>query len=104
MDEKYSKLDSEHLEPALSEFYEEFISDRYNELPELNKGIEEKNFGIIEELSHKWKGFSAPYGFAGLAQIAALMETSAKNKDIESSQRLAKEVIEYLKYKKSKRG
>lgn len=104
MYEKYSKMDSEQLEPALSEFFDDFINERETEIIALQKGISEKDFQLIEELSHKWKGFSAPYGFAGLAEIAGKMENSARNNDIETSDQLAQEVIEYLKYKKSERG
>ncbi|MEC9281608.1 MAG: Hpt domain-containing protein [Bdellovibrionota bacterium] len=104
MDEKYTKLDSEHFEPALSEFFEEFITDRKTELKALNKGIKEEDFKFIEDLAHKWKGFSAPYGFAGLAQIAGQLELASKEKNIEKTKYLLKEVLDYLEYKIKNKG
>ncbi len=86
----------EGLEP----FSEKFLKDRITEFTEMKRDFESKNLETVKRLAHNWKGFSEPYGFAGLGTIAEALEQAAKNNNTEACFYLIQQVNTYLQRKK----
>lgn len=81
---------------GLESFYDEFIATRKEELKLLQEALGEQNYKLLSEQAHKWKGFSAPYGFQELEVLAAKLEEEALKADFERCLVLLNNVKEYL--------
>lgn len=84
----------EHLVP-------EFLEKRKKELASLFTWIEEKNYEEIRALTHKWKGYSEPYGFGRLGELAKDMNVAAHSQDHTTALKLFAEMKLYLKGKEA---
>lgn len=87
---------------ALTPFVEEFLADRNQEISELHKALAQSDFELIRATSHKWKGFSAPYGFHTLAKYAEVLEQAALNNNAKECEALLSEIKNYLEIKKQR--
>lgn len=65
--------------PGLEEFAEEFLLDRLKEVQKLTDSLKKRDFDGIKAIAHKWRGYSAPYGFGQLEKISILLEENASN-------------------------
>ncbi|MCH2534736.1 MAG: hypothetical protein MK008_09875 [Bdellovibrionales bacterium] len=84
---------------GLEDFTVEFCNNRIVEIDYLTSQLQQKKFSEIKSLSHKWKGFSSPYGFHHLEKIAHELHSKSQNEDYESCKNLIQEASEYLKQK-----
>ena len=92
---------SEHPIPELEAFYGEFLKDRLVDLAHLEASFATHDLMIVKEISHRWKGFCAPYGFGRLGLIASDLEIHAQNGDQAACAPLIKAAAAYLAIKKS---
>ena len=97
---KIQNLKSEIPLEGLEGFYPEFLSSREAELGDLKQALSGSDFTSIMALAHKWKGFSAPYGFGQLGLLAAELEEAARNNSLDQCKALTQEIAEYLTSKK----
>ena len=86
---------------GLESYYDEFLANREKEHQELLSALTQKNFTVIAEMAHKWKGFSEPYGFGQLGKIAKELEEMAKSGQDQKCQELLASVGAYLTHKKT---
>ncbi len=77
-------------------FYDEFLTNRKEELIILKEALAAGNFKILVEYGHKWKGFCSPYGFQELSELSILMEQSALKADAQGCQAILVRIDEYL--------
>jgi len=82
------QIPNEAPEPGLEPFVPKFIEDRLTEISTL---IEGKEIGAIKSVAHQWKGFSRPYGFSKLEEIAISIEKS----DLDGALKLLKQAKDY---------
>ncbi|MDO9181131.1 MAG: Hpt domain-containing protein [Bacteriovorax sp.] len=87
---------------GLENFFEEFLATRIEELSEIENALKVNDYKIIAEFAHKWKGFSAPYGFGILGQLGEEIERCLEEKDFENCRVLLKEAEVYLRVTKKK--
>ena len=99
-------LSSEIPWPSLVSYYEEFLDTRIVELDLIKTALKTKNYKVLVDFAHKWRGFSAPYGFGVLGQIALLLEECLEASNYDGCQSLIDEVEVYLSTKtfKQKKG
>ena len=69
------------------------------ELQELETFVANKDFDQIRQLTHKWKGYSAPYGFGRLGTLAEGMNTRAHEQDSGQCAAILSEIKTYLSNK-----
>ena len=81
---------------ALTPFVEEFLSDRGDEILQLTEALDQNDFELVRATSHKWKGFSEPYGFHTLGKYAEVLEQAAINNDSKECHVLITEIKKYL--------
>ncbi len=86
---------------GLEGFYQDFLTSRETELSELQSALSRADFAEVMSLAHKWKGFSAPYGFGHLGFLAAELEEAARDASLDLCQALAQEISDYLRSKKT---
>lgn len=94
-------ISKEKADEALAPFIKEFYSDRLNEIEQVDGAAQSGDFGLIKEIAHKWKGFSAPYGFNHLGALAIELESSAKAGNQSECQNYIAEVKKYMELKKA---
>lgn len=91
---------NEQHEPGLEPFLVDFVIKRFTELEELKSDLAVNNFNNLKSYAHNWKGFSRPYGFIKLEELAIKLEQSAIKQDKLTSAELLQEIEYYLKHKK----
>lgn len=89
----------EKPEEGLEPFIADFCKDRISEVEFLENQLQQNKFSEIQRLSHKWKGFSSPYGFHHLEKLAIELHLKSQNEDLDSCKNLIQEASEYLKQK-----
>jgi len=70
MDDSTNQNDNETPLEGLEHLVPDFLNKRKIELKELETFIADRNYDQIRQLTHKWKGYSAPYGFGKLGLLA----------------------------------
>lgn len=93
-------LSNEKPEPGLETFIPEFLDDRFNEINEIRKSLDSNDHSILHELTHKWIGFSKPYGFIWLEGAAKELKEIAREGKTEQASILIDKIEEYLEAKK----
>ena len=85
-------MQSDLEDPALIKFRPEFLQNRIKEITEV---LSKPDFEVMRSLSHNWKGFSRPYGFAELEVIASELGLKAKSKDLEACMQILTKAKSY---------
>jgi len=73
-----------------------YLDNCLRALPALKDAIQRADCEFIRVYGHGMKGCGAPYGFPKLTEIGAALERCAKARDVESIQRYATELGNYL--------
>lgn len=94
-DEIRKEAPQKGLEPYLHEFYD----DRLREIEVAHDYLERQNFDNVKELAHKWKGYSAPYGFNLLGQLGQELEVASLNKSEPESKSILELIDQYMQIK-----
>jgi HPt (histidine-containing phosphotransfer) domain-containing protein len=94
-------ISKEKADEALAPFITEFYADRLDEIKLVDGAAQSGDFSLIKEIAHKWKGFSAPYGFNHLGVLAIELESSAKSSDQSKCMDLVSKVKHYMDLKKN---
>jgi HPt (histidine-containing phosphotransfer) domain-containing protein len=85
------------IDPDIADLVPQFLENREKDLLSLEDLIRSKNASSISQLAHKIKGSAAGYGFDELSQIAASMETAAKEENFHLIEKLYQDAQQYLK-------
>lgn len=85
------KIDSD-----LKDIIPNFMSGRQKDIGLLETAIGESNFAEIQSIGHKLKGNAGSYGFDGLGQIGAGIETAAKEKKLDVIEKLFVDYKDHL--------
>ncbi len=90
------------IESDLQALIPGFLKNRTKDIIELQSLMNESKFEEIEKLAHRMKGSTGSYGFLEMSEIAALLETKAKNQNLNEIQQMInqlKEIIESTEVK-----
>ena len=98
---KVYDANSEMAQAGLEEFFESFMHSRLHELQILTLALDKLDYSTLLRIAHQWKGYSVPYGFGKLEQLAEQLEASAHAEEQVRCGELLAEVQEYLRHKKS---
>lgn len=82
--------------PGFEQFQAEFLKTRREELITLRLNLLELNFQALTNQTHKWRGFSAPYGFQELGLLADELEEQALSKNAQGCELVMLRVADYL--------
>ncbi len=92
-------INHEAVSPGLESFVPEFYRDRLREIELMGLLIKKPDLEAIRQISHRWKGYSAPYGFQTLAKLGAELEDCCTRGEVQRSQILIKVISSYLELK-----
>ena len=92
-------ITDESAEAGLEAFCLEFAQDRIEELPKVIESLNTCDYTALHEYTHKWIGFSEPYGFLWLADAAAQLKAHVKDGNIEEAKALVPLISSYLSEK-----
>ena len=73
-----------------------YIKHRRDDMPILKQALAEKDFDKLQNSGHSLKGSGGGYGMHRLTELGAELETSAKNKDINTMAALVAQIEDYL--------
>ena len=73
------------VDVELADLIPQYISNRWADLAFARQLLAKKDFGLLARMAHRIKGSAASYGFAGLGEISATLETAAEQEDAEAS-------------------
>lgn len=91
---------NEKPDEGLESFQKDFWISRKAEILEVAAALEEKSYNAVLKVSHNWKGYSQPYGFLTLGELAKDLESAAKIKNHSECLNLLKNIELYLDLKK----
>lgn len=77
-------------------FHQDFLNERKQELKLLRTALDGQDFKTLGQMGHKWKGFSAPYGFQELAELSVKLEAAAQDASATKCLELLQEIDAYL--------
>ena len=86
--------------PGLAPFIPDFISERFKDLDQLDVFLKNQQWKEVKSITHKWKGFCEPYGFAEMIGHCQVIEERILNGQHDSFGPLLDEVRSYLLKKK----
>ena len=89
-------IESEKVSKGLEEYVDEFIEDRTLELKSLRIFLEEGDLEAIREITHRWKGFCAPYGFNFLEKMSLEIEQYISTSEKDQLEESFKKIESYL--------
>ncbi len=95
---------NERHEVGLEPFLQDFLKNRFIEIEEIAVALTVNNFSLLKSYAHNWKGFSRPYGFIKLEELAVELESSALAEDFANCRKILFEIKNYLEYKKQALG
>lgn len=93
-------IEKEKPNKGLEIFCEEFAKDRIEELSELLLCVNNADLTSAAKIVHKWKGFSAPYGFNYLEAMSKEIEVLAKQNNVDEIKVIAEKIEYYLNEKR----
>ncbi len=96
----FDEIKLEKPEQGLEDLQKDFLSDRENELPRLEKAILDSDFTSVSAIAHNWKGFCKPYGFQLLGELSESLDLASKSKDSKMCLNLKQNINSYLKIKR----
>jgi len=73
-----------------------FLDNRRKDIESLKEALSVKNIESLKSIGHSLKGVGGGYGFDGLSEIGAEIESKAKSDDITGMNTLIENLTDYL--------
>ncbi len=86
-----------HVPAELEELVPWFMGNMKETLESIQSALEKRDLETVREIGHDMKGVGKSYGFAGISNIGAAIETAAKKDDEESLKRGVSDFSFYMK-------
>jgi HPt (histidine-containing phosphotransfer) domain-containing protein len=90
-------IEKVYINEILADLIPGFLASRTQEILEMQKLIDEKNFDGIVKFGHKMKGANLNYGFNTLGQLSSEFELAGFGKNIAQAQTLIGKIRHHLK-------
>ena len=73
--------DQSDLIPGLADLRNIYLANRCVDTPDLDRLLDDRDFGALRTAGHNLKGSGGAYGFGDVTEIGKSLETAAKNSD-----------------------
>ncbi len=95
---------SGQMDDILRQLAAEYIEETAKTIEEAAEKVKSGQMALdeIRQIAHKLKGSGATYGFDKISEIAAKVETAAKNGREEEARKLFAELVEVIKAEREK--
>jgi PAS domain S-box-containing protein len=84
------------VQSKLAELIPGFLKNRQKDIEQLKQAVEWKDFSTIQRIGHQLRGAGGGYGFMGISDIGAQMETAGKAQDLEGTKQALDALVRYL--------
>jgi HPt (histidine-containing phosphotransfer) domain-containing protein len=85
-----------HADPVLKDLVPKFLSRRWQDMTVIGEELARGEFKVIERMGHNMKGTGRSYGFDGISEIGAALETAAQTHDAAAIRRQVTALRDYL--------
>ncbi len=93
-------ISNEKAVQGLEVFAQNFHNDRVQELKDIKSFYQAENLQKIKAIAHKWKGYSAPYGFNTLEKLSIELENETIKENKLKVGELIEQIENYLNLKR----
>ncbi len=83
-------------DPDLQDLIPSFMENRRNELADMERAIENKDYETLRRHAHTWKGICRPYGFLQLEVLSRSLEEAAEREDETETRALIAAIRDHL--------
>lgn len=73
------------VDAELADLIPQYISNRWADLAFARQLLAKRDFKLLVRMAHRIRGSAASYGFGGLGDISATLETAAEREDADAS-------------------
>ncbi len=84
------------VDADLEELIPGFLENRGKDIERLREALAEQDISTLQSIGHSLKGVGGGYGFDGLSEIGAGIETAAKEQNISLIEELINTMADYL--------
>ena len=84
------------VDPDLGELIPGFLENRGKDVKLLREALAKSDCRVMQSIGHSLKGVGGGYGFTGLSELGAQIETAAKGGDIQALAGHIARVADYL--------
>lgn len=84
------------VDPDLEELIPGFLENRAKDVQSLRDALVKSDCKAMQSIGHSLKGVGGGYGFAGLSELGAQIESAAKAGNVEPLAGLIDRVADYL--------
>jgi HPt (histidine-containing phosphotransfer) domain-containing protein len=85
-----------NVDPDLQELIPGFLQNRSKDLATLRQALAQGDCPVMQSTGHSLKGVGGGYGFAGLSELGAEIESAAKSGNMEALAALIERLADYL--------
>ena len=85
-----------HVDSDVQELIPQFLKNRRQDIEEMQKVLETRDYETVRRLGHSMKGAGEGYGFDQITFIGARLEEYAKIQDTEKISKMIAELAHYL--------
>lgn len=85
-----------NVDPDLEELIPGFLDNRIKDLEALRTALSASDYKSAQSVGHSLKGVGGGYGFDGLSELGAKIETAAKSGAFDALPGLIDELADYL--------
>jgi HPt (histidine-containing phosphotransfer) domain-containing protein len=90
------RVDFSGVPDELRDIVPKFLENQRNDIDEVLRAIENKDFQTIARIGHAMKGYSRPYGFLFLEKMGKDLERAAKEKDKQGVLECCQSIFQFL--------
>jgi histidine phosphotransfer protein HptB len=80
----------------LEELIPGFLARRHDDVRKLREALDARDVESVRVTGHSMKGTGGGYGFDGLSEIGASIESAAKGGDLDAARRGLERLVDYL--------
>lgn len=84
------------VDPDLEDLIPGFLNNRTGDLETLRGALSSEDYQSMQSIGHSLKGVGGGYGFTGMSEIGAAIESAAKQQNLEELKQLIEQYGSYL--------
>ena len=84
------------IDPDLEDLIPGFLENRGKDRDSLKAALDNSDFSAMQSIGHSLKGVGGGYGFTGMSEIGAAIETAAKGEQLDELKVQIQKYSDYL--------
>lgn len=84
------------VNPELKDFIPEVLDNWMQETLIMQQALNNNNYEVIRNISHKMKGTGSVFGFGGISEMGGILESAAINRNAEGIRQTLLKLASYI--------